>query len=84
MLIGYLFDNILLMSSKDSSILLLTAYGAICEDFWLPKNNRPKVSALTVRPRNKKSEVSPLCSLLSDEDISIFKKIFSLQQNLPK
>ena len=65
MLIGYFFDNRFFISTKDSSFLLIIAYGAICEDFWLPKNYRPKISALTVRPRNKKSEFSPLCSLLS-------------------
>ena len=65
MLIGYFFDNRFLISTKYSLFLLLTAYGAICEDFWLPKNHLPKISALTVRPRNKKSEFSPLCSLLS-------------------
>jgi hypothetical protein len=33
MLIGYFFDNGLLILTKDSSFLILTAYGAICEDF---------------------------------------------------
>jgi hypothetical protein len=81
MLIGYFFDNGLLILTKDSPFLLLTAYGTICEDFWLPKNNRPKISALTVRPRNKKSEFSPLCSLLSGQNIQTwtFKKISKLK-----
>ena len=61
MLIGYLFDNRLMIFTEDSTFLL------ICCHLWgiLTKNIRPKISALTVRPRNKKSEFSPLCSLLS-------------------
>ena len=66
MLIGYLFNNRLLIFTEDSTFLLLNSYAAICEEFWLTKNIRPKISALTVQPRNKKSEFSPLCSLLSE------------------
>ena len=50
---------------EDSIFLLLPTNAAICENFLLPKYIRPKISALTVRPRNQKSEFSPLFSLLS-------------------
>ena len=66
MLIGYLLDNRLLRFKEDSAFLFLCTNAAICEDFWLPKNIRPKKSALTVQHKNKKSEFSPLCFLLSD------------------
>ena len=52
---------------EDSIFLLLPTNAAICENFLLPKYIRPKISALTVRPRNQKSEFSPLFSLLSDQ-----------------
>ena len=58
MLIGYFFDSRLLISTEYSSFLLLQTHNAIYEDFWLPKNIRPKISALTVRPR-KKNEFAP-------------------------
>ena len=63
--IGYLFDNRLLRFKEDSTFLLLRTNAPICEDFWLPKNIRPKISASTARPRNKKSQFSPFCFLLS-------------------
>ena len=50
---------------EDSILLLLPTNAAIFENFLLPKYIRPKISALTVRPRNQKSEFSPLFSLLS-------------------
>ena len=60
-----ILDSRLLRFKEDSTSLLLRTNATICEDFWLPKNIRPKISALTVRPRNKKSQFSPLCFLLS-------------------
>ena len=71
MLIGYLFDNRLLRFKEDSTFLLLCTNAAICDDFGLPKNIRSKVSALTVWPRNKKSEFPPLCSLLCVVTLSV-------------
>ena len=35
--------------TADSTFFLLHAYAAICEDFWLPENNRPKVFAYTYK-----------------------------------
>ena len=73
MLIGYLFDNRLLRFKEDSTFLLLCTNAVICEDFLLPKNIRPKISALTVRPRNQKFELSPLFSLLSGQFSPFFR-----------
>ena len=55
----------LLRFKEDFTSLLLRINATFCEDFWQPKNIRPKISALNVRPRNKKSQFSPLCFLLS-------------------
>ena len=42
MLIGYLFENRLLIFTEDSSFFLLRTDAAICEVFWLPKISRQK------------------------------------------
>ena len=68
-LLGYLFDKRLLISTGDYNSLLLHTYGAALLPsagiFDCPKNIRPKISALTFRPRKKPNlPLSPLVSFL--------------------
>ena len=55
--ISYLFDKRLLISTEDCNSLLLHKCGAAllpsAGTFDCPKNIRPKISALTLRPRKK-------------------------------
>ena len=58
-LLGYLFDKRLLISTDDYNSLLLHKCGATllpsAGTFDCPKNIRPKITALTVRPEKKMS-----------------------------
>ena len=82
MLIGYLFDNRLLRFIEDSTFFRLRTCAAICVDFWLPLNIWPKLFALTVGPRNKKSEF-PL-SVLYSLAISIWLSLWNLNWYLDR